>query len=466
MESVLCFLTDCNRGIIFTLLIRKITCYALPMTRSYQFLGKHFFIGVVIIGLFKPIASNFETTSNASQFVSLENLIGSLHQYASEDAQLFVRDMGLNIGQRLLLAMYQNVQVVPTTYKMPENTRSIHVENELISGDDLFAERRSSGSLLYVDSIRKRFRLAVVIPFIGYQIDQLTTQLYMSDIYLPCKSRYDSVDLIFYHGEAPFSSLEMTVRQIKFVNKCYQNILFLAANLTDHQNHYLADTDIMWLKLLLESENSVVALRTLGYTHFFFMKLDTIPIRSFWLDVIVRQIKEGYCEKSYCTTDWWMSGSIYRSPNPIYQRSLYINGNALYHLSSSFISFVQLFSRTHLSKPDLLIGYDLGIFLFLFDNPDLTKELWHKFRFSDFIQSCGRPGCLKTSQGDQKQFVLNNPYTFLIYGGSPAKKTAKNENYNFQWILLLCIMLIVIFLWWYPSYRCRLKLLQIVFRFF
>jgi hypothetical protein len=27
-------------------------------------------------------------------------------------------------------------------------------------------------------------------------------------------------------------------------------------------------------------------------------------------------------------------------------------------------------------------------------------------------------------------------------------------------------MLIVIFLWWYPSYRCRLKLLQIVFRFF
>jgi hypothetical protein len=436
------------------------------MTSCYQFLGKHFLLAVAIVGLFKPTAPSFETISNASQFVSLENLIGSLHHYASEDAQLFVRDMGLTNGQRLLLARYRNVQVIPATYKISENTRSIRVENELISFDDIFAERRANGDLLYVDSIRKQFRLAVIIPFIRSQVDHLTNHLSRSDIYLPCKSRYDSVDLIFYHNEALYSSLEAIVRQIKFVNKCYQNILFLAANLADHQNHYLIDTNSMWLQLLLETENSVVALRTLGYTHFFFMKLDTIPIRSFWLDAIVRQITGVYCEKSYCVTDWWMSGSIHGDSNPIDQRSLYINGNALYHLSSNFIAFVQLFSRTYLSKSDPLIGCDLAIFLFLFNNTILTKQLWHKFRFSDFIQNCGRSSCQGTTQYNEEQFVLNNPHTFLIHNSRLQKDKAIKEDYRFQWMLVLCIVLAVIILWSCRLYRRRLKVVQTLIRFF
>jgi hypothetical protein len=436
------------------------------MARSHQFLKKPFLIAVTVVGLFKPISPNFETTSNSSQFVSLENLIGSLHQYASEDAQLFVRDMGLTNGQRLLLARYQNVQLVSATYKISENTRSIHVENELISGEDIFAERRSNGDLLYVESIRKQFQLAVVIPFIRSQMDHLTIILNLSDVYLPCKSRYDSVDLIFYHNESPSSSLETIVRQIKFVNRCYQNILFLATNLTNHQNYDLIDTDRMWLKLLLETENNMGTLRNHGYTHFFFMKPNTIPIRSFWLDAIVRQITEGYCEKSYCTTNWWMSGSIYRGSNSIDQYSLHITGNALYHLSSEFIAYVQLFSRTYLLKYDPLVGFDRAIFLFLLYDTNLTEQIWHKFRFSNFIQNCGPSNCQGSTQHDKKEFLSNNPHTFLIHSSVLQKGTAKKEYYNFQWMIVLCTVLVVIILWWCRSHRRRLKIVQTLFGFF
>ena len=420
---------------------------------------------IVAIALIKPITSSFETTCNTSQFVSLENLIGSLHHHASEDAQLFVRDMGLTTGQRSLLSRYQNVQIILPSYKISESVRSIHVEDELIS-DDVFARRRANGGLLYVDSIRKRYRLAVVIPFTHTQMNDLKTQLYLSEVYLPCKSRYNSVDLIFYHNEPPFSLLETTARQIRFTNKCFQNILFLAANLTDHQNHVLPDISAMWLKLLLETKNNGIALRTLGYTHFFFVEPHTVPLRSFWLDTIVRQVTKAYCDNLYCTTDWWMLGSIHYNLNPIDQRFFYIDGNALYNLSPNFIAFLQSFSHAHLSKTASPNGHDIAIFSFLFNNTDLFTRLWHKFRFSDFLWSCGRPNCLKTAQNVEKHFLANNPQTFLMHDISLHRDTIKNDYHGFQWMLLLCSLLVVIVLWRCQSYRRRCRIFCTLFRFF
>jgi hypothetical protein len=418
---------------------------------------------LTVATLVKPITPIFETSSNASQFVSLENLIGSLHTYASEDAQLLVRDLGLTNGQRSLLERYQSVRVVSATYKMPVNARLIYAENELISVDDIFAERRAKGDLLYVDSIRKRFRLAVVIPFIRSQIEQLRAQLNMSNVYLPCTEQYQSVDLIFYHNEATSSSLENIVRQIKFVNKCYQNVVFLAANLDDHQNYYPRRVIVMWLKLVLEAKSNVVALRSHGYTHFFLMDPDTIPIRPFWLDAIVKQVTEGYCLKSYCANNWWMSGSIYRGRNSIDQHSLNIHGNALYHLSPMFVAYVHRFSTTYLSIAESLIDYDMFIFLVLLNNTELAKQLWHKFRFADFIQNCGRSSCQGTNQHDKKQFRLNHPHTFLIHDGSLEKDITKKENYNLQEIVLPSIIITLIILWWNQLYRRRFRIIQTLY---
>ena len=347
---------------------------------------------MIAVIIAKSTALEFETSSDASQFVNLENLIGSLHKYSLEDTQLYVRDGGLTKAQRLLLKRYENVQIVSAKYDIPKNARLVHTTNEFVTINNTLIEREAEGDLLYIDSIRKRFRLAVVIPFIRSQMSDLLVQLNLSNDYPPCRVRYNSVDLIFYHNEKPTSSLETAIRQTNYINKCYHKVLFLAANLAEHQDGYLFGSAVMWVKLLLEKEGGDVALRTHGYTHFFLMEPDTRPVRSLWLDALISQVTDNCCGKLYCTTTWWMSGSIYRGSKLITgERFIHINGNALYHLSSKFIAYVQLFTRTFLFNTNPPIGYDLSIFLFLFNNTNLAKQVWHKFRFSDFIQNCGRP---------------------------------------------------------------------------
>jgi hypothetical protein len=408
-----------------------------------------------------------ETNGNASQFVNLENLIGSVHRYAPEYVHVFVRDMGLSKGQRMLLKRYQNVKIILSTDTTSERTKFIDVEKELILIDGEYVERRSDGKLLYVDSIRKRFRLAIVIPFIRSQLSNLILQLNLSRIYTPCENQSDSVDLIFYHNEGRHSSLEMDIRKIKYVNKCYRSIRFLAVNLTANENQYPLGSFIMWQKLLVDDKNNNLSLRAYGYTHFFLMEPDTRPIRQFWLDAIINQITNGRFEKLYVSTDWWVSGSIYRGSKLIGQRFLHINGNALYHLSANFIAYVERFSRIYLNKSSET-GYDLITFSLLLDNQDLGKKFWHKFRFSEFIQNCWHTGCEGSDHLNNTQFILNNPDTYLIHGSFFKEPTStSDQQFKIVYIiLLLCVVLIFIILRQYRWLNRRLKLKRIIMFFF
>ncbi|CAF3602587.1 unnamed protein product [Rotaria sp. Silwood1] len=265
----------------------------------------------------KIISVKYETSVNASQFAYLENLIGSLHIYAPQQTQLVVRDTGLTYGQRELLKTYENIEVVVSTHNSFTNTGLIEVKSEFIAVNGELVVRSHQDSLPYIDFIRKRFQLAIVIPFIRSQLTKLEAQLKMSNIYLPCQNRLDFVDLIFYHNEAALSSLENEVHRIGYTNKCYRNIRHLAANLTSDQDRYPLGSAIMWQKLLVDSEDNSISLRALGYTHFFLMEPDTQPIRPLWLDAIIEQIVEGQRSDSYHVTNWWMTGSIYRGSKSI-----------------------------------------------------------------------------------------------------------------------------------------------------
>ena len=150
----------------------------------------------------------FETKTAANEFIDLENLIGSMHTYFPEKARLIVRDLGLTDGQRLLLQRYQNVQIKSSKYRTCANWRLVDVKSEIVTLDWILFDRRNNNSLLHVDSIRKRFRLAVVVPFIKSQLTSLVAQLNASIMYSPCRNRSDSIDIIFYHNEAPFSEIE------------------------------------------------------------------------------------------------------------------------------------------------------------------------------------------------------------------------------------------------------------------
>ncbi|CAF1453728.1 unnamed protein product, partial [Rotaria sordida] len=92
-----------------------------------------FYFYVLIINIILLVNSSllqFETSCDSSQFIDLENLIGSLHRYVPDKGHLIVRDMGLTIGQQKLLKIYQNIEIISSTYKRKENIPIINVKNE------------------------------------------------------------------------------------------------------------------------------------------------------------------------------------------------------------------------------------------------------------------------------------------------------------------------------------------------
>ncbi|CAF4129880.1 unnamed protein product [Rotaria sordida] len=106
-----------------------------------------------------------------------------------------------------------------------------------------------------------------------------------------------------------------------------------------------------------------------------------------------------------------MIGSLYRGFQSLGQNYLHINGNALYHLSLSFILFLQYVSYEYPYDSKQSSGYDLDLFLYLFKHIDKGKKFWHKFQFSDFIQNCWHTGCNEMNE----EFLYNNPNTYLIH---------------------------------------------------
>ncbi|CAF1073879.1 unnamed protein product [Rotaria sordida] len=382
----------------------------------------------------------YETSCNSFEFKDLENLIGSLHRYALDNGQLIVRDIGLTIGQRKLLKRYQNIEIISAKYKQKENIPMINVKHEFFPINETLFSRYNNGKYNYIDSIRKRFYLAIVIPFIQSQFNKLIDQLNFEKIYSPCRNQSNSIDLILYHNEKISSILDNKTRQIHYQNKCFKNIRIFAADLSENENSYPIGSAIMWKKLLINEQFSRTSLRYYGYTHFFLMEPDTRPIRSYWLDIIVEQIINGHDRESYISTQWWMIGSLYRGFQSLGQNYLHINGNALYHLSLSFILFLQYVSYEYPYDSKQSSGYDLDLFLYLFKHIDKGKKFWHKFQFSDFIQNCWHTGCNEMNE----EFLYNNPNTYLIHGNKIQEIYFKSLPINLSMMKILIYILFLL----------------------
>jgi hypothetical protein len=365
------------------------------------------------------MVTKYETSSNSSQFIDLENLIGSFHTYAPNYSHLIVRDTGLTIGQQKLLKRYKNIQIVLPTYTRSADIQKIDVHHEFILVNNTLYNRNNQGKYSFIDSIRKQFYLAIVIPFIESQINQLRHPLNLTKFYPPCQKPLYPIDLIFYHNENKSSVLEENIRQLNYQNQCFKTIHYLAANLSEEENIYPIGSAHMWKKLFINEQGNSISLRARGYTHFFLMEPDTRPIRAYWLDAIVEKITNGYDWGVYMSTNWWMMGSIYRGTILMENEFVHINGNALYHLSLDFIRFIENVSDEIPYALGKSKGYDLDLFLYLFKHIDIAKNVWHKFQFSDFIQNCWHTGCNDTDT----EFIHNNPNTYLVHGYKvPPKK--------------------------------------------
>jgi hypothetical protein len=404
-----------------------------------------FFYLLIIQQIFiiKTTGLKFETSSNALQFIDLENLIGSFHTYAPVYSQLFVRNLGLTDGQEKLLKRYENIQIIPSTYIQTKNIKKINVCHEFILINNTLYDRNNQKKYLFINSIRKQFYLAIVIPFIESQINRLKT----NQFYSPCHNHSNSIDLIFY-------SNQKSIRQFNYSTECYKNIHYISADLSKEEDSYLAGSANMWKKLFTIEQSNPLSLRARGYTHFFLMEPDTRPIRSYWLDAIVEQITNGHNRESYISTKWWMIGSIYRGSIPIENNFLHINGNALYHLSYDFIQFIENVSIEFPYDSVTTNGYDLDLFVYLFKHIDQAKNVWHKFIFTDLIQNCWHSGCNDTNV----EFIYNNPNTYLVHGYKIEEN--KQENYSSKklyYFILLGIFLVIIRWFRYCCWRicCR-----------
>jgi len=395
---------------------------------------------------------HFETTCNAHQFIHLENLIGSLHSNGPRDTILFVRDKGLTDGQLLLLKQYENVRIISAKDLISNQTQLIAVDKELIFVNDRYEIRLNRNKHIFIDFIRKQYRLAVVIPFIQSQFTKLIKQLNLSQIYKPCRTLLPSVDLIFYHDVNEQSLLKKEIENLDSIRRCYQNIRYLSINFTKQDNWYPYGSFLMWQKLFLHDHNNHLSLRSYGYTHLFLMEPDTRPIRNYWLDHIVQQITKGQNPKQYLITDWWVLGSVYRGSQEIGERFLHINGNALYHLSANFIDFIQTFSDYYRNGDNRQSGYDLIMYNLLLKNINLGKRYLHRFQFSDFIQNCWHTGCEGSEHLNNTQFIRNNPNTYLVHGNyvpdieiqpSTSEPTPPTEIYIIICISVACFVFVL-----------------------
>lgn len=204
------------------------------LSRYYSNILLYFYLLLLIQQIFLINSKEliYETSSDASQFIDLENLIGSFHTYASQSSQLFVRNMGLTSGQEKLLKRYENIQIISLTYKHHiKSIEKIDVNHEFILINDKLSHRYNQGKYLFLNLIRKKFFLAIVIPFIESQIKQIKIQLSSNKIYPPCHNSSKSIDLIFY-------SNQKVPHKFNYAHPCYHNIYYISTILQEKENHY------------------------------------------------------------------------------------------------------------------------------------------------------------------------------------------------------------------------------------
>ena len=377
----------------------------------------------------------YRTISNATQFYALENLIGSIHSDSSIDTQTYVIDAGLTRSQRRLLSLYRNVTVIPIA-SLSSNDSYLSITNRLqMSRHDKQSIYRIRSIPIWVqewphiDAIRKRLRLAIVIPLIHSQLSSLVIQFNRSEIYQPCRSKKNDIDLIIYHNEKSQSPIELKIQQIihdfrSLIQSCYGRVRIFAADLVGSNDTYAMGSAIMWKKLIDDSD--ALSLRSFGYTHFFLMETDTMPIQSFWLDAIYDQIIEQRSDP-YFSTSWWILGSLYRGTKTIGSNYAHINGNALYLPSPlNFVLFVKFFWTFYeQASPQ---GYDYALHGLFHRDEAKPMSIWkfiaHRFRYSDFIQNRWHDDIYI----NHSYFVMQYPQTFLIHVGSHWFEKSITEN--------------------------------------
>lgn len=276
----------------------------------------------------------------------------------------------------------------------------------------------------HCDSDNERKKIAIVVPFIYDQVDNLVEQLerWSSPLYSPCSpsSSDDSsdglqkphaFDLIFFHHRTLNETLQSLLMSKLSHNSqlCFENIIFRYAALQGQEDTYPIAANYMFYRLVHD-----VRFHT-EYRYMFYCEPDAWALRPNWLQR-VEKLTYGHPE------EFWSKGSIYRGPRRDLGRlsvNIHVNGNGIYHLIDEYLLFL---FRVQTSMPEE--SYDVAQTRLLFRDPVSLRAYWHKFTFTDFIQNLWRV------EWREEQIRRDHPECYFVHGKDKVKQRINTQQVN------------------------------------
>ncbi|EFC43319.1 predicted protein [Naegleria gruberi] len=251
--------------------------------------------------------------------------------------------------------------------------------------------------------------VAVVIPFLENQLGKILGNLieWNEPQYAPCGNKKDlrkTFDLIFYMNKDVNQGIENTLIESlskkKSVTKCFRQVRFLYAHLNEekHDKYPFGPTN-QFFGMLVDNADFYTT-----YSHFLYLEPDVKALRPFWLEHVTSILKHYEIVKP----DFWVIGSQFRGGGKVWAliNRFHVNGNALYTTDASFRYYMKMI-RDHAHVFDM----DPYEFLLTYDNFQLTKHVWNRMIFHEFIQNWYR------TRWPEKQLRKLFPRTYLIHGG-------------------------------------------------
>jgi len=234
--------------------------------------------------------------------------------------------------------------------------------------------------------------LAIVRPFTGNDASLMLNSMNdgseaWSNI---CKNKesWDVVDLIFYYNKdleaAPALKQHLEqVSQLPHLKRCFHNIRFISALLSEEEDGYPRGCCNQFFKLFLDNDMR----ETVGnYGSIFLMEPDVTPLQTGWLDKLYEHAQWAH------NAGVWVTGPTYDSRDVPEDRRHWqsftdghINGNAIYKFDDqAYVDFLHD-AYVHATQQCAWGDYDDKIWQFLYVN---RPQLAHLFHQHDLIAHC------------------------------------------------------------------------------
>ena len=270
-------------------------------------------------------------------------------------------------------------------------------------------------------------RLAIVMPYTSANRSLVLDSMeHIANVGSPCVKDFrtgrfpakENAQLVFlsnFNETSEDRSLIAKARKILGAHvACFSKISLMSASLLPEENDYPAGPNNMFFKTFLDPHLQ----QLLGSaTHMFWMEHDVTPLRTGWVDALLRQTSKR---------PFWIAGSPYRgdgldstsSDRKHWSWVGHINGNALYDLKDpAFHDYLRLVIQyeppNQFWKP-----FDRSIWSVLHAFPHtwpLHQKYRSKFVYADFIYHWG----FQVTENDLARSLLR-PSVYLIHGASTS----------------------------------------------